>query len=378
MTFYSRSRANASKDFEQRPDKVGLWVAELGLSWRMLLKEKPSLIESLQELPDLRVTGRCDHKLLDLLVIALCTLLCGGESFPDMQRFALAKWDWLKGFLELPGGVPSHDTFNRLFQALDHRRFLEVFAAWTQGLCRSVSEEIMALDGKAPRGANKGCEQTPCAMVSAWARENGLVLGQLKVADRSNEITVLPELLRALELGGCIVTIDAMGCQKEIAKEITEAEAHYVLAHKSNRGAAFAEIQSFLDDAIQRRELGLACLETVDKKHDRLEIRRHWQSADLGWFADRADWAELKSAGVVEAVCEVAGGAPSVKRRYYLSSLGLDVERFARVVRGHSSMENSLHWSLDVSFGEDQHPARTAYAEENLATSRRLALNLLR
>jgi len=164
----------------------------------MSLKEKPSLIECLHVLPDPRVTGRCDHKLVDLLVIALCTLLCGGESFPDMRRFALAKWDWLKGFLELPAGVPSHDTFNRLFQALDPKRFLEVFAAWTQGLRRSISEEIVAVDGKALRRA-KGRGQSACAVVSAWARDNGLALGQVKVADQSNEITAIPELLRALE-----------------------------------------------------------------------------------------------------------------------------------------------------------------------------------
>jgi predicted transposase YbfD/YdcC len=343
----------------------------------MALNEKPSLIECLQELPDPRVTGRCDHKLLDLLVIALCTLLAGGESFPDMQRFALAKWDWLKSFLELPGGVPSHDTFNRLFQALDPQQFLEVFATWTQGLRRSISEEIVAVDGKALRRA-RGRGQSACAMVSAWARDNGLVLGQLKVAEQSNEITAVPPLLRALELGGCIVTADAMGCQKEIAREIIEADAQYVLALKGNQGTAFAEIQSFLDDALQRREPGLAFVETVDKEHGRLEIRRYWQSADLGWFADRADWAELKSVGVVEAVREVTGQAPSLERRYYLSSLGVDIGRFARAVRGHWSVENSLHWSLDVSFGEDQHRARTAYAAENLATLRRLALNLLK
>src|SRR5258706_11662819 len=255
----------------------------------MSLKEKPSLIECLHVLPDPRVIGRCDQKLVDLLVIALCTLLCGGESFPDMRRFALAKWDWLKGFLELPAGVPSHDTFNRLFQALDPKRFLEVFAAWTQGLRRSISEEIVAVDGKALRRA-KGRGQSACAVVSAWARDNGLALGQVKVADQSNEITAIPELLRALELSGCIVTIDALGCQRNIAREILEADAQYVLALKGNQGTACAEIQSFLDDALERREAEVAPLGTVGKEDGRPGNRPYWPTGGLGWVSGRAPW----------------------------------------------------------------------------------------
>jgi len=227
-------------------------------------------------------------------------------------------------------------------------------------------------------------------MVSAWAVSNGLVLGQLKVADKSNEITAVPELLRVLELSGCLVTIDAMGCQKKIAREIIEADADYVLALKGNQETVHEEVKSFLDATLTEqqapRPVGakpskeartLASLETVEKDHGRLEIRRYYQSNQMGWFEDRAKWEGLKSVGMVESVREVAGKS-TVERRYYLSSLPLGVETFARAARSHWGVENSVHWIMDVCFREDQSRARAGYAAENLATLRRLALNLLR
>jgi len=350
---------------------------------------KLSLMDHLKTLPDPRVRGRCDHDLVDVLMIALCALLCGAESFNDMEDFGHAKHEWFKTFLRLRHGVPRHDTFNRVLAALAPAAFLDCFLRWTQSLRQAVSEEIVALDGKALRRAlDQG--QSPRYIVSAWARTNGLVLGQVKVADKSNEITAVPELLRALDLAGCIVTLDAMGCQKAIAREIIEADADYVLALKGNHETVHAEVKSYLDDAILQqaptavRPAGpkpapaLACTETVDKEHGRLEIRRYWQSARLDWFADRAKWEGLRSVGVVECVRQVGTQAPTTERRYYLSSLPVDVEKFARAVRGHWSVENSLHWCLDVQFGEDQSRARAGHAAENLATLRRLALNLLK
>ena len=336
-----------------------------------------NLLSHFQDLPDPRVHRTREHRLLDILVIAVCTLLCGGEGFNDMEDFGRAKEDWFKTFLELPGGVPSHDTFNRVFQALDPQSFLECFVRWTQSLRAAVSEEIVALDGKALRRALQAGGTAP-VLVSAWARENGLVLGQLKVSAKSNEITAVPELLRALELAGCIVTLDAMGCQKNIAKEIKEADAEYVLALKGNQGTVHQEVQSYLDDAITRGAKELIHLETVEKDHGRLETRRYYQSAALDWFADREKWEGLQSVGVVEAVRRVGDQPATVERRYYLSSLALDVTRFARAVRGHWSVENALHWVLDVQCGEDQSRARAGHAAENLGTLRRLALNLLR
>src|SRR6187549_3186966 len=191
----------------------------------------PSLIAHFQDLPDPRVNRTKDHDLIDILVIAICTLLCGGESFNDMEDFGHAKHDWFKTFLRLRHGIPSHDTFNRLLAALDPKAFGQCFIHWTQSLRQAVAQEIVALDGKALRRA-LNADQSIQYVVSAWADHNGLVLGQWKVADKSNEITAVPELLRVLELAGCIVTLDAMGCQKTIAKEIIESDADYVLALK--------------------------------------------------------------------------------------------------------------------------------------------------
>jgi len=350
---------------------------------------KLSLIEHFKDLPDPRVDRTKDHDLIDILVIAVCTLLCAGESFNDMEDFGHAKHAWFKTFLGLRNGIPSHDTFNRLFAALDPKQFLDCFLRWTQSLRQAVPQEIVALDGKALRRA-LNADQSVKYVVSAWAESNGLVLGQLKVADKSNEITALPELLRVLELSGCIVTVDAMGTQKKIAKEIIEADADYVLALKGNHETVHAEVKTFLEDAVaqtaQPRPLGaklspgaatLAVLETVEKDHGRIETRRYYQSAELDWFADRAKWEGLRSVGMVEAIREI-GSQRTVERRYYLASLPLGVETFARAVRGHWCVENKLHWILDVCFREDQSRARAGYAAENLATLRRLALNLLK
>jgi predicted transposase YbfD/YdcC len=341
--------------------------------------EKPrkvNLITILKEVPDPRVDRRKLHSLSDVLCIAICALLCGADSFEDMEVFGEAKSDWFETFLELPHGIPSHGTFNRVFAAIDPEKFLECFMRWTQSLRSAVAEEIVALDGKALRRAiNAG--DCPKVMVSAWAAENGLALGQLKTSDKSNEITAVPKLLRVLELSGCIVTLDAMGCQKEIAKEIKEADAEYVLALKGNHGLTYGEIKGYLDEAIGRQAKELAYVELPDKGHGRLETRRYWQSGQLEWFEERSAWEGLQSVGVVEAVRE-CNGQCSVERRYYLSSLSVDVKRFARAVRSHWSIENQLHWVMDVNFKEDQSRARSGYASENLATLRRWALNLLK
>ena len=346
-----------------------------------------SLIEHFKDLPDPRLNRTRDHDLIDVLVIAICTLLCAGETFNDMEDFGHAKHDWFKTFLRLRNGIPSHDTFNRVLAALDPKAFLDCFLRWTQSLRQAVAQEIVALDGKALRRA-LNAEQSVQYVVSAWAESNGLVLGQLKVADKSNEITALPELLRVLELSGCIVTVDAMGTQKKIAREIIEADADYVLALKGNHETVHEEVKSFLEQIVAERTRpargklsqaagALGALETVEKDHGRLEIRRYYQSAELDWFADRAKWEGLRSVGMVEAVRQV-GGQQTVERRYYLTSLPLDVTTFARAVRGHWGVENKLHWVLDVCFREDQSRARAGYAAENLATLRRLALNLLK
>lgn len=350
---------------------------------------KSSLVQHLSEVPDPRLDRRKEHELIDILVIAVCTLLCAGETFNDMEDFGKAKYHWFKTFLNLRNGIPSHDTFNRVLALLDPKEFLECFLLWTQSLRQAVAQEIVALDGKALRRAlNK--DQSVKYVVSAWAESNGLVLGQLKVADKSNEITAVPELLRVLELSGCIVTIDAMGCQKKIAKEIKEADADYVLALKGNQETVHEEVKTFLDATLEERQArrpvgaklskaaaSLASLQTVEKDHGRVETRHYYQSDQLDWFADRSKWEGLRSVGIVESIREVERQT-TVERRYYLSSLSLGIETFARAVRSHWGVENKVHWVMDVCFGEDQSRARTGYAAENLATLRRLALNLLK
>jgi len=335
-----------------------------------------SILGCFRDLDDPRVNRTKDHELGDILVIAICTLLCGGEHFSDMEKFGKAKESWLRTFLRLPHGIPSHDTFNRVFAALDPQAFGDCFLRWTQHVRRAVSEELVAIDGKALRRAlRKGSVPH---IVSAWAAENGLVLGQRKADEKSNEITAIPELLRALELAGCIVTIDAMGCQKAIAKEIREADADYVLALKGNQGTVHEEIKTFLDDAVQRTPQALPYFETTEKDHGRIEIRRYWQTDQLDWFADRTKWEGLASIGMVESERQLLGANVTIERRYFLSSLPIQPARFAHAVRGHWTVENSLHWVLDVQFGEDQSRTRIGYAAENLAALRRMTLNLLK
>ena len=338
---------------------------------------------------DPRVNRTKDHELVDILVIALCTFLCGGQTFNDMEEFGKAKLEWFKAFLSLANGIPSHDTFNRVFAALDPTHFLDCFLRWTQSLRRVLGQEVVAIDGKALRRARNKKDRLKF-VGSAWAESNGLVLGQLKVDDKSNEITAVPELLRVLELSGCIVTLDAMGCQKTIAKEIIESDADYVLALKGNHETVHDEMRTFLESAIAELETprpkgaklskaaaSLATFETVEKDHGRLEKRRYFQSAELSWFADRAQWEGLKSCGLVECTREMDGQV-TVERRVYLSSLDLDAPTFGRAVRSHWGVENKVHWMMDVCFGEDQSRARSGFAAENLATLRRLALNLLK
>jgi predicted transposase YbfD/YdcC len=355
----------------------------------MHLHPKKSLIEHFATIADPRVNRTRDHELIDILVLAICALLCRAETFNDMEDFGNAKLDWFKTFLALPNGIPSHDTFNRVFQALDPKQFQEAFLNWTQSVRQAIPNEIVAMDGKALRRALTD-SKNPRYIVSAWAEDNGLVLGQLKVDEKTNEITAVPQLLRTLELSGCIVTLDAMGCQKNIAKEIKEADADYVLALKGNQGTVHHEVKAFLDQTVAEAQaqssVGLSTSiaaarlvsrKIVEKDHGRLETREYFQSAELGWFADKNQWEGLQSVGMVQATREI-NGQISTERRYYLSSLPLDIERFARAVRGHWGIENKLHWVMDVRFGEDQSRARNGHAAENLATLRRLALNLLK
>ena len=286
----------------------------------------------------------------------------------------------MRTFLKIPNGIPSHDTFGRVFALLDPKEFAECFCNWTQSLRRSFAREIVALDGKTLRRSHdRAIGKSAIHMVSAWASENGLVLGQIKVDQKSNEITAIPELLRALELRGCIVTIDAMGTQKTIAKEIHEADAQYVLALKGNHERVQQEVKDFFCDARERKFKGLphGFLETIEKDHGRIETRRYWITEEIRWFADCTQWEGLRSFGMVESTREIQGNS-TAEVRFFLCSIKADAAEFARAVRGHWGIENQLHWSLDVAFGEDQCRARVGHASENLARLRHIALNILK
>lgn len=339
-----------------------------------------SLIEHFSIIDDSRVDRTKDHLLIDILVMSVCAMLCGAETFVDMSDFGRAKEAWFRTFLKLPNGIASHDTFGRVFAMINPKEFAQCFINWTQSLRRCLPREIVAIDGKTLRRSHhRKSERQAIHMVSAWARDNGLVLGQLKTDEKSNEITIIPELLRSLELAGCIVTLDAMGCQKNIAKEIHEADADYVLALKGNHEVVHEEVKTFLEDAHAQnfKKVEHDFLETVEKDHGRIETRRYWITEKIDWFADRPKWDALQAVGMVEAVRQI-DDKTTTERRFYLTSLKADAREFARAVRGHWSIENNLHWILDVCFAEDQCRIRAGYAAQNMAVLRHITLNLLK
>lgn len=338
-----------------------------------------SLIEHLSIIPDFRCHNK-RHLLIDILMISVCAMLCGAKSFWDMEEFGKAKEEWFSEFLKLPGGIPSHDTFGRVFALLDSQVFAQCFMNWTQSVRKSIPREVIAIDGKTIRRSFDSYKGSKAIhMVNAWATENGLALGQVKTDEKSNEITAIPQLLRSLELEGCIVTLDAMGCQKSIAKEIHEAGADYVLSLKGNHEIVHQEVQSFLEDALNKKFKGVSYdfLETVEKGHGRIETRRYWITQKIEWFADREKWEALGSVGMVESVRQI-GEKTTIEKRFYLTSLKADAQEFARAVRGHWNVENQLHWVLDVCFAEDQCRARIHHAAQNFAILRQIALNTLK
>jgi len=346
-----------------------------------------SVLECFEGLSDPRMDRTRRHKLIDIFVIGLCSVLTIGEGFTDMECFGRAHEEWFRGFLELPNGIPSHDTFNRVFSAIEPRRFMECFAQWVEGICTALKGEHVAIDGKSLRRAADSGQALP-HIVSAFASDNGLVLGQVKVDDKSNEITAIPELLRVLALKGCVVTIDAIGCQKQIAAQIIDKGADYVLALKGNQELTLKEFTAYFDYVLSADHKGalpekkakpgtMSFFQSAEKGHGRLDVRRYWQSTDIAWFKDGSLWKGLRGVGMVESERTINSNR-SVERRYYLSSLPLDAQSFARAVRAHWGIENTLHWSLDVTFREDQSRARARHAAQNLAILRRMAVNLIK
>jgi predicted transposase YbfD/YdcC len=341
-----------------------------------------SLMQHFSSLEDPRVERTKKHRLSDMLVIAVCGFICGVDSWVELEEFGESKREWLEGFLALPNGIPSHDTFGRLFAALDPEAFSRCFMAWVKAVSEVTEGEVVAIDGKTLRRSfDRASSKAAIHMVSAWASSTGLVLGQVRTEEKSNEITAIPRLLELLHLEGCIVTLDAMGCQREIVARIVDKGADYVISLKGNQEVLHEATRAFFEEAREERfeTVPHAYTETVDKEHGRFEARRYWVTAQLDYFRhQREEWAGLTSVGMVEAERTV-DGVTSKEVRYFISSLpGDDAVKFASAVRRHWTVENNLHWVLDVAFGEDDSRVRKDNAPENMAMLRHLALNLLK
>jgi len=340
----------------------------------------PSIPSFFSVLEDPRSDHTRRHKLIDIMTIAICGVICGADNWVELEQFGKAKEEWLKGFLELPNGIPSHDTFGRVFALLDAQQFRDCFLAWVQAVSAVTRGQVIAIDGKTLRRSHdRLLGKSAIHMVSAWASENRLVLGQTKVAEKSNEITAIPELLALLDISGCIVTIDAMGCQKEIARLIIEDSGDYVLALKENQGQLYREVKELFEDE------GLVATEgdfheTVNKGHGRLEHRRCWSIAGqeyISYLNPKGEWRGLRSVVKVTGERRI-GEKVSIESRYYISSLPGGAKQLLWAVREHWGIENSLHWVLDIAFREDESRVRKGHGPENLATMRHMALNLLR
>lgn len=337
-----------------------------------------SLLSHFLIITDPRVERTKRHKLIDILAIAICSVIAYGDSFEDMEDFGNERLEWFKTFLELPHGIPSHDTFSRVFSRLNPVELQTAFANWVQALQTSLAGQIVAIDGKAVRRSfDKATGNAALHLVSAWGSEAGLVLAQMKVDDKSNEITAIPALLKLLQLKGAIVSIDAMGCQKAIAQEIKTQKADYVLAVKKNQPNLFEDIEFAFTASESHSELIHETYQTVDKGHGRIETRVYQTITALEKVPAAFAWTGAASVGRVISTREI-GDKKSIETRYYISSLPGSAHDFGRVVREHWGIENKAHWVLDVTFNEDASRIRKDYAAENMAATRRIALNLLR
>lgn len=338
------------------------------------------------EMEDPREGNALLHKLDEVFIIAICAIVCGANHWTEVEAFGHAKETWLRTFLELEHGIPSHDTFGRVFRHLNPEVFETCFRNWTQAVRKQIDGEVIPFDGKCVRGSHDGyLGKAAIYIVSAWASRNRLVLGQGKVEEKSNEITAIPELLGVLDVAGCIVSIDAIGTQKAIAQQIVDQEGDYMLALKENQRHLLEDVQSLFlwADKISYQELQHAYCKTVNKGHGRIETRECWTISDpvgIAMLADKDAWAKLQTVVRVRACRQVADQS-TLEERFYISSIPEEGKHTALraldATRSHWGIENRLHWVLDMAFREDDCRVRKDHGDENFAVLRHIALNIL-
>jgi len=357
----------------------------MAISEEVAMDKKPleAIEEHFSKVNDPRRDRTKDHKLIDIIAIAICAVICGAEGWVDIENFGNSKLSWLKTFLELPNGIPSHDTFGRVFSLIDAQAFQLAFYEWVWAVNDIIQGQIINIDGKRLRGSgDERLGKRAIYMVSAWAEENKLVLGQRKVDEKSNEITAIPELLKMLALSGCLVTIDAIGTQTNIAKTIVEANADYVLSVKENQGHLYEDISVLfaVDQAQNFKYASFEYAKTTNKGHGRIDIRECWSTSHpeyLNLIRNGQNWIGLKSIAMV--ICtRIIDGKETRRVRFYISSLPSNADRLLYAVRRHWSIENELHWVLDVAMNEDHSRVRKDQSPENFAVLRHIALNLLK
>lgn len=335
-----------------------------------------SILRFFGDLNDPRQMAKILYPLQEIILVALCAAICGADSFVEMEDFGNAKLEFLKKFLPFKNGIPSHDTFGAVFSNLDARQFNEIFVKWILSFQKSLPGHV-AIDGKTVRRSKNG-KIPPVHIVSAWSSDQRLVLGQLKTEKKSNEIKTIPELLAMLALKGALITIDAMGCQKEIAEKIVDKKADYLLAVKKNQKRLFEDIQTLFEGAESGTfPVEMADRETMDKGHGRLERRLYTVLTQPELFSTLGEWKNLACIGKVKRICET-GNKITEEIRYFISSRNLNVEEFSDTVRNHWGIENSLHWVMDIVFRDDECRAREKNAAANFVTLKHITLNMLK
>ena len=339
-----------------------------------------TIVENFADLQDTRRYNK-RHLLMDIVYIAICAVICGADDWEAVEEFGKDKQDWFERFLELPHGIPSHDTFRRVFAALDAEQFRTHFVEWMKAVHEKTDGQIVPIDGKMLRRSHdRTLGKKAIHMVSAWAVENQLVLGQVKVDDKSNEITAIPQLLDLLEIAGCIVTIDAMGCQKEISSKIISKDADYALALKENQGGLYEDVQELFSYAEETEFADCDYHKTVEKAHGRIDIRECWTISSpeyMPYLRNLSDWANLRTIVMIKRERRL-GLKVEIETKYYISSLLSNAQHILSVIRGHWGIENQLHWVLDIAFREDECRLRKGNGAQNFAILRHIALNLLK